>query len=79
MRAVFGVLSMLVVVAIIGVLVKRQLSPAPLKVAPADSTVTVPAAPAGATAPQQSQHIQQQVRESLDSTLQQARPMPDEK
>ena len=79
MRAVFGGMSLLGVVAIIGVLVKKQLSPAPLKVAPADSAVTLPATPAAVTAPQQSQHIQQQMRESLDRTLQQTRPMPDEK
>ena len=79
MRAVFGVLSSLMVVAIVGVLVKKQLSPASLQVAPTDSLVTLPAAPAGVTAPQQSQHIQQQIRESLDRTHQQTRPMPDEK
>ena len=79
MRAVFGVLSSLMVVAIVGVLVKKQLFPASLQVAPTDSLVTLPAAPAGVTAPQQSQHIQQQIRESLDRTLQQTRPMPDEK
>ena len=79
MRAVFGVLSLLMVVAIVGVLVKKQLSPASLQVSPSDSVVTLPAAPAGMTAQQQSQHIQQQMRESLDRTLQQTRPMPDEK
>ena len=79
MRAVFGVLSLLMVVAIVGVLVKKQLSPASLQVAPAGNVVTLPAAPAGMTAPQQSQHIQQQMRESLDRTLQQTWPMPDEK
>ena len=79
MRAVFGVLSLVMVVAIVGVLVKKQFAPASLQVAPPGNVVTLPAAPAGMTAPQQSQHIQQQMRESLDRTLQQTRPMPDEK
>lgn len=79
MRAVFGVLSLLIVVAIVGVLAKKQLSPAPVRVVPADGSVTLPAPAAGATPQQQSQQIQNQVRQTLDSTLQQARPMPDEK
>jgi hypothetical protein len=79
MRAVFGVLSLLVVVAIVALLAKKQLSPAPVKVAPADSALSLPAPQAGASPQQQSQHIQQQVRQSLESTLQQARPMPEDK
>ncbi len=81
MRAIFGVLSLLMVVAIIGVLAKKQLSPAPVKVAPADAGLAVPApaAAAGATPQQQSQQIQNQMRQSIDNTLQQARPMPEDK
>lgn len=69
MRAIFGVLSLLMVVAVIAVLAKKQLSPAPVKPAPAD----------GATPQQQSQQIQNQVRQSLETTMQQARPMPEDK
>lgn len=79
MRAIFGVLSLLMVVAIIGVLAKKQLSPAPVKVAPADAGLAVPAPAAGATPQQQSQQIQNQMRQSIDNTLQQARPMPEDK
>ncbi|MEO8023286.1 hypothetical protein [Polaromonas sp.] len=79
MRAVFGVLSLLIVVLIVGLLVKKQLSPAPVKVAPADAGVILPAPAAGATPQQQSQQLQQQVRQQLESTLQQARPMPEDK
>lgn len=75
MRAVFGVLSLLIVVAVIGLLAKKQLSPAPVRVAPADTGVTLPAPAAGA-APQQQV---QQVRQQIESTLQQARPMPEDK
>jgi len=73
MRAVFGVLSLLIVVAVIGVLAKKQLSPAPVKVAPADTGVNLPAP---AAAPQQQV---QQVRQQIENTLQQARPMPEDK
>ncbi|OOG39845.1 hypothetical protein [Polaromonas sp. A23] len=73
MRAVFGVLSVLIVVLIVGLLVKKQLSPAPVKVAPADAGVTLPVP---AAAPQQQV---QQVRQQIESTLQQARPMPEDK
>ena len=81
MRAIFGVLSLLMVVAIIGVLAKKQISPAPVKLAPADAGLAVPAPAAGATATpqQQSQQIQNQVRQSIENTMQQARPMPEDK
>lgn len=75
MRAVFGVLSVLIVVLVVGLLVKKQLSPAPVRVAPADSGVTLPA-PATGTAPRQQV---EQVRQQLEGTLQQARPMPEDK
>jgi hypothetical protein len=79
MRAILGVLSLLIVVAIIGVLAKKQLSPAPLKVAPADAGLALPAPAADATPLQQSQQIQNQVRQSIETTMQQARPMPEDK
>jgi len=73
MRTIFGVLSLLIALAIVGVLAKKQLGA--LSVAPAG----IPGAPASATLPQQSQHIQQQVKQSIENTLQQPRPMPEEK
>ncbi len=79
MRAILGVLGLLIVLAIIGVLVKKQLFPAPVKVAPADAGVTLPVPSAGATPQQQSQQVQQQVRQQLESALQQARPVPEDK
>lgn len=79
MRAIFGVLSLLMVVAVIAVLAKKQLSPAPVKLAPADAGLAVPAPGDGATPQQQSQQIQNQVRQSLENTMQQARPMPEDK
>lgn len=69
MRALFSVAGLLLVLAIVGVLVKKQLFSAPL----------VPAAAVGSTPQQQSQQIQQQFRQNLESAMQQARPMPDDK
>jgi hypothetical protein len=69
MRAIFGVVSLLVVLAIVGVLAKKQLSSAP----------AVPGTSAGATPQEQSQQVQQQVKQSVEATLQQARPAADDK
>ena len=75
MRGIFSVVSLLVVLAVVGLLVKKQLG----------STVAVPpaaGAPASAAAasPQaQSEQIQQQVRQAVEGAMQQARPVPDEK
>jgi hypothetical protein len=74
MRGLFGIVGLLLTLVIIGVLAKKQMG--------ALTTVAPPAgfasAPAGATVQQQSQLIQQQVKQSVESTMQQARPMPDE-
>jgi hypothetical protein len=74
MRAVFGILSLLVVVAIVGILAKKQLGAA----APAAATSPAPEGtvvqPVGTPAQQV-----QQVRQTIDATMQQARPMPEEK
>lgn len=68
MRLLLSVLGLLVVAAIVGLLARQSL-PA---VAPVPaSTGAVPAATA---APQQVE----QIRQSLESQLQQARPMPDD-
>lgn len=78
MRVVFGVLSLLVVVAIIGFLAKKQLGSAGVPQA-VPQTAGVPVAPPGATPAQQSQQLQQQVKKEVESLMQQARPMPEDK
>ena len=77
MRTILGVLSLLMVVAAIGMLAKRQLA--------ANTIVHLPAASqaggsigAGAVL-QQSQQLPQQIKQSIDATMQQARPEPDDK
>ncbi|NPC54173.1 hypothetical protein [Caenimonas soli] len=76
MRMVLGVLSLLFVVAVIGVLAKKQLGGAAIVAAPATS-----AAPAGTMAPPTGTPAQQvqQFKQAVESTMHQARPMPDEK
>ena len=82
MRVVLGVLSLVVVAAIVGVLAKKQLSAASAPgAAPAASKagIALPATTPGATPQQQSQQMQQQVKQSVDALMQQAWPMPEDK
>lgn len=73
MRAIFSVLGLLVVVAIIGVLAKKQLGAgvAPPTAAPTEASGV--AAPTG-TPQQQVQQFQRAAQEAM----QQTRPMPDD-
>jgi Mg2+/citrate symporter len=74
MRGIFGIVGLLVVLVIVGLLVKKQLStPVALPAAPG-----MPAVSADAPPQVQSQQAQQQVKQAVDSALQ-ARPMPEEK
>jgi hypothetical protein len=80
MRAVFGVAGLVVALAVVGLLGKKQLSavstPVPaLQTAPAVDAAATPA-PA-VTVREQSQQLQQQYRQQVEGLLQQARPMPD--
>lgn len=75
MRGIFSIVGLLVALAIVGLLVKKQLG----------TQIAVPSAPGmpavSADAPPQvqSQQAQQQVKQAVEAALQQARPMPDEK
>jgi hypothetical protein len=70
MRAIFTVAGLLVVLAIVGVLAKKQLDASRVP-ATAGSTQ-------GAAAPATPQQQVRQFQQNLDGALQQARPMPDE-
>ena len=83
MRAVLGIVSLMLVLAVVGLLAKKQLSatrmavpalqqPAPL--AGADGA----APPAPASVRDQSLHIQQQYKQTLEGLVQQPRPLPDD-
>ena len=81
MRAIFGVLSLLLVLMVVGLLVKKQLAssqqsiPALTLPAPALSgAASTPAKPVG-TVQEQSLQIQQQYKQAIDAALQQARPV----
>ncbi|MCO5354874.1 hypothetical protein [Acidovorax kalamii] len=79
MRAVFGLVGLVVVLAIVGLLAKKQLS---VTRAPVPALQTAPgAAPASAppaTVREQSQQVQQQVKQQMEGLMQQARPMPED-
>ena len=77
MKAVFGVLGLLLVVAAIGVLAKKQL-------AGLSGVDVTPGIAAGASAPlatpqQSSQQLQNQVRKSVEDAMQQTRSQADDK
>jgi Na+-transporting methylmalonyl-CoA/oxaloacetate decarboxylase gamma subunit len=75
MRMVFSMLSLLIAVAVIGILVKKQLGGVSAAAAPAASA-SPPGMPAMTGTPQQQV---QQFRQAAESAVQQARPMPDDK
>ena len=70
MRAVFSILSLLIVVAIVGVLAKKQLTGAPPPARANEAGVVVPTG-----TPQQQV---QQYKQAVQGAMQQARPMPDD-
>ena len=76
MRGVFTILSLVVVVAIIGVLVKKQMGslagPAALPAVPGA------AAPAPGAPPPTPQQTVNQYKQAVEGQMQQARPMPDD-
>ena len=78
MRGVFGLVGLVVALAIVGVLAKKQLASTRT---PVPSLQTAPGAVEAASAPtvrDQSQQIQQQVKQQVEGLLQQTRPMPDD-
>ncbi|MEO7159954.1 MAG: hypothetical protein ABIX00_05535 [Polaromonas sp.] len=65
MRAIFGILSLLIVLAVVGMLAKK-------------GAMTLPPISTSALPQAKSQQVQQQIKLSVESSLQQVRPMPDE-
>jgi hypothetical protein len=85
MRMLFGVVSLLVVLAIVGILSKKQVTavnaiqvPAAIAAAGGASAPVAPLPP-GATVQQQSQHIQDQFKSATEAALQPVRTEPVEK
>ncbi len=86
MRAIFGLVGLLMVLAVTGFLVRQQMkaahAPVPALRVPAtagDDTQSVSniVVPASGTAAQQSQQLQQQFKQTLDKAMQ-TRPMPED-
>ena len=81
MKAMFSIVSLLLVLAIVGLLVKAQFgsTPKPFVAPSATSDVSLPVTAPGATAQQQTQAIQQQVKQSVEAAMQSPRVVPDDK
>lgn len=80
MRAILGIVSLLVVLAVVGLLTRKSLDTSHMAV-PALQTPAQGGAPASGAAPtgnvrEQSQQIQQQYKNALESAMKQTRPEP---
>ena len=74
MRAIFGVLSLLLVVAIVGILAKKQLGAGVAPVVPVVEGAPALPGPAPTTPKQQVEQFQK----AAEAAIQAPRPMPDE-
>jgi hypothetical protein len=70
MRAL-GLIGLVLALAVVGVLVKRQMGSMAGTPSAADARPQLPQ-------PEQARRVQQQFKQSLDEAMQQPRPMPDE-
>ena len=70
MRGMFGLIGLVIVLALVGVLIKKQMA---VTQAPVPALQGTPA-PATGTVRDQSQQIQQDYKKALDSALNQPRP-----
>jgi hypothetical protein len=77
MRAVFGILSLVVVLLIVGSLVKKQMAATTAPIPALQVPSASPAASPAATQREQAQQIQQQVKQAVEAQMQ-ARPMPED-
>ena len=76
MKGIFSILGLLLVVAVVGLVAKKQLGSSAV---PSVDGVEISKTAPGATPQQASQQVQQQVKESVDAAMQQARPAEAEK
>jgi hypothetical protein len=79
MRAIFGVLGLVLVLGIVGWLTKTQLASNRQAIPPMVVPGAEPSSAPAGNVREQSQQIQQQIKQSVEAAMQQARPMPDDK
>lgn len=87
MRGLFGVVGLLLVLAIVGLLAKKQLKAVSETKMPAMAASAAPGAPSSTgiqvnpdgNVAQQSQQIQQQFKSMAEAAVQAPRPMPEDK
>ena len=78
MRTGFGLIGLLLALALVAVLVKKQMSATRVAVPPAVQGLPAPAAGAASTVRAQSQQVQQQVKQQMDALMQQPRTLPED-
>lgn len=80
MRGLFGLVGLLAALAVVGLVVRQQMSASRLTGTRVQVQVDAPAVAASATGNvvEQSQQVQQQLKQAVDAAMQ-ARPMPDDK
>lgn len=80
MRMVFGILGLVITLAIVGMLAKKQLGAVNAIQVPSSGTAagSNAGAPNGATVQQQAEQIQQRYKAAAEAAMQQSRPMPDD-
>lgn len=78
MRVGFGLIGLLIALAIVAVVIKKQLGTTRVAVPPAVQSQEAPADGAAPTVRAQGQQVQQQIKQQMDSLMQQPRVMPED-
>ena len=78
MRTGFGLIGLLLALALVAVLVKKQMGATRVAVPPAVQGLPAPASGAASTVRAQSQQVQQQVKQQMDALMQQPRTLPED-
>lgn len=78
MRTGFGLIGLLLALALVAVLVKKQMGATRVAVPPAVQGLPAPAEGAASTVRAQSQQVQQQVKQQMDALMQQPRSLPED-
>ena len=78
MRTGFGLIGLLLALALVGLLVKKQMGATRVAVPPAVQGLPAPAEGAASTVRAQSQQVQQQVKQQMDALMQQPRTLPED-